>query len=154
MMVPRVASDKPHDLIGAEEAFRPSLPDESLEISIHRGQAGPSFRHALPDLLHSQWAIRIPQYVEDALALGGLAHARGAEGRGDGGGRVGHGPRMAYRAPWMACSNAPGAGWARRIQAPLSCRFHSACSPALACWCCMPHSPGMSGPGGPGSPSI
>ena len=37
VMVARVASNKPHDLVGAEDALCPSFMDESFQIPIHRG---------------------------------------------------------------------------------------------------------------------
>jgi len=82
VVVAGVTADKPHDLVHPENALRPAFTDKALQVPVDRGQAGSPFRHAFPDLLHRQWAVRIPQYPKDAFALRRLPHAGVAEGGG------------------------------------------------------------------------
>ena len=76
-----IATDESHDLVRAQDAFRPPFVDEALQIAINGGQARSPLRHALPDFLHREGPVGILQHVQDSLPLGRLPHARGAQGR-------------------------------------------------------------------------
>lgn len=82
VVVARLAADEPHHLVGAEDALGPAFADEAFEVPVDRGKAGAALGHALPDLLHRERPVGIPQHLEDAFPLRRLPHACGTEGGG------------------------------------------------------------------------
>src|SRR5664279_3816096 len=66
VMVAGVAAHEAHHLVRPQDALSPTLSHEPLQIAVDGGKAGATLRHALPDLLHGQRAIRVLQDAQDA----------------------------------------------------------------------------------------